>query len=616
MKKRWIIVIALGLILSSFRNLIHTLPTDESTLFSGSGNCEMCHTGQSGVLVNASGRDVSPLYHWQSSMMANAAKDPYWQAKVSSEVEKNPHLQTIIEDKCVTCHAPMGRTEAVYHGAENYGFEEATNDALSLDGVSCTLCHQIDAGNLGEPESFSGHYVITDGAQIFGPYEDPFTTSMVNNTGYTPVHSEHVKSAALCATCHTLITPYVDEEGEISGYFPEQMPYYEWLNSSYPKDEKTCQTCHMPAVNESLVIASRPPWLETTRNPIFDHHFVGGNTVMVQLLKSNANELGVTSALNNLDTTLFYASRNLEQNTLDISSVSSYKNGEIAIEVEIVNKTGHKLPTGFPSRRMWIHFTAKDQNGDVVFESGKYDRAGVILTQVGMEPHHDTIARENEVQIYEAVMGNTSGQPTTVLLEAAQYLKDNRLPPSGFHSNQSYDSLIAITGKAKMDVNFNTDDDGIEGTGSDRVIYTFPFEGDALSYEVEVCYQSIKPEFSDHIAASETDHSQRFTQIFDDESLPKVKVLTIINEEVTIASVYEVEDLEWKLYPNPAQNDVTITGPVTWPLHYHLFAVNGILIDQGESIHDLIAFRNQVPGSYVLRVENTTQSKTFKMILE
>ena len=96
-----------------------SLPSDISTLFSGSGNCSMCHSAEGATFVSLSGEDISPVSTWRSTMMAHAAKDPLWQAKVTAEVAENPHLQPVIEDKCITCHAPMGRTESIYHGSDH-----------------------------------------------------------------------------------------------------------------------------------------------------------------------------------------------------------------------------------------------------------------------------------------------------------------------------------------------------------------------------------------------------------------------------------------------------------------------------------------------------------------
>ncbi len=111
--------------------------------------------------------------------MANAAKDPFWRAKVSAEIAANPGLQAAIEDQCTTCHAPMGRTDALSNGATEYTIAEMEQDPLALDGVSCTVCHQIQPGNLGTEASFSGGFQIEDGQTIFGPFENPLGWPML-----------------------------------------------------------------------------------------------------------------------------------------------------------------------------------------------------------------------------------------------------------------------------------------------------------------------------------------------------------------------------------------------------------------------------------------------------
>ena len=207
-------------VICDFNSLVFAqqLPTATSNLFSGSGNCALCHSAGNGAFITQSNTDISPITLWRSTMMSNAAKDPLWQAKVKAEVEENPALQSIIEDKCLTCHAPMGRTEAIYNGASHFSFSEAMNDELSMDGVSCTLCHQIQAGNFGI-ESFSGKYQISNVHEIFGPYQSPLSMPMFNAVGFTPVFSDHVHSSELCATCHTLFTPYLDNEGADCRHF-------------------------------------------------------------------------------------------------------------------------------------------------------------------------------------------------------------------------------------------------------------------------------------------------------------------------------------------------------------------------------------------------------------
>ena len=128
-----------------------------STHFSGSGNCALCHNG----LTDTTGHEVSIETDWSTSMMANSTRDPFWRAKVSSEILRNPLFKAVLDDKCSRCHAPMANVEAKYEGSNVELFGEGFLNPLNayynhaLEGVSCTLCHQIDDnGTLGTEDGF------------------------------------------------------------------------------------------------------------------------------------------------------------------------------------------------------------------------------------------------------------------------------------------------------------------------------------------------------------------------------------------------------------------------------------------------------------------------------
>jgi hypothetical protein len=44
----------------------------------------------------------------------------------------------------------------------------------------------------------------------------------------------------------------------------------------------------------------------------------------------------------------------------------------------VTNAGGHKLPTAYPSRRLWIQLTVHNAAGAVVFESGRFNNNGAI----------------------------------------------------------------------------------------------------------------------------------------------------------------------------------------------------------------------------------------------
>jgi nitrate/TMAO reductase-like tetraheme cytochrome c subunit len=451
--------------------------------------------------------------HWRSTMMANAAKDPLWLAKVSSEVARNPKLQQVIETKCATCHMPMAWTQASANGQNQSIFEDGFLDpgaklhAAAMDGVSCSLCHQIMDKGLGTQESFSGKFRIdteksAPDRKIFGPYREPVAGPMQTSIGYTPVYGPQTNDSALCATCHTLFTPYVDAAGNVAGEFPEQTPYLEWKHSDFGVSAeerydigenqgsgRICQECHMPHSKAGKVkIAKWAPPSVKEKDHFSQHHFVGGNVFMLNVLQDNSTELGLTASTAKLEDTKQRTLRQLQNDSADLSIVDAQVHGkELVATVQVENLVGHKFPTGFPSRNLWLHLTVFDANDQVVFESGKPRADGRISgnnadeQEKSFEPHYDVINAPAQVQIYETIMANTDGAVTYTLLRAAGYLKDNRLLPKGFDKNTA-GAEIGVYGVAKGDGNFVG--------GADQVTYkvalgnhTGPFRvGVALLY--------------------------------------------------------------------------------------------------------------------------------------
>jgi hypothetical protein len=481
-----------------------------STLFSGSANCAVCHDQWGRGLTDKQGRDVSIVVDWRATMMAHSFKDPLWRAVMETEVEEQPKLKGFIENKCQTCHAPMAFTQARHDGVPEISLEKAKSMPLAADGVSCTVCHQIQAGNLGLATSFTGHFEIKGTREIFGPYDDVFTGPMQNHVNYTPKLGTHVQDSKLCATCHTLFTPILDADGRVTGQFPEQVPYLEWRNSDYAERGKHCQDCHMPRLDEPIKISSRPPWLKP-REPFWRHQFVGGNAFMLSLLKDHAAALQSNADPAQFEQTIAQTRRQLEKAAT--VAVEGRREGDaLSLRVAVENLTGHKFPTGHPYRRAWLHVTARDAARRVVFESGATDKDGRIRDGAGDTGlHHDVITRAEQVQIYEAVMGNQDGQSTRSLLRAATYLKDNRLPPHGFRPDGPEYAQTAIRGAAAQDPNFNEG-----GSGRDEVTYRIDL-GSAvgrLVVEVELLYQSVPPEAVVRLLKGRGPAAKEFTRLY------------------------------------------------------------------------------------------------------
>jgi len=485
------------------------LPSSTSSLFSASGNCVFCHDQWGGALTDQQGRSVSITADWSGTMMAHAFKDPLWRAVMEVETVQNPGLKGFIENKCQTCHAPMARTQHHKDKGTPYAYAQGKKSQLAADGVSCTLCHQIQPDKLGHPDSFTGQYVIKGKRQIFGPYPDVFTMPMQHHVDYTPQFGAQVQNSALCATCHTLYTPILDAANKPVGQFPEQVPYLEWQASDHARAGKHCQDCHMPRLEEAIRISARPPWLDP-RKPFWRHQFVGGNAFMVQLLAGREQALQPHADEERLAVTAEMAREQLRR-AAELKVDGRREKQTLTLDVDVINRAGHKFPTGHPYRRAWLHVQVRDQDGKVLFESGATDASGRLsVLPNNLAPHFDEISRPDQVQIYEAAMVDGTGERTYALLRAVAYLKDNRIPPQGFAVEDTA-SDIAIRGEAVRDVNFNAG-----GNGRDRVVYRIdlgPAEG-TVTATVDLFYQSVPPEAVERLAAYQTPEARRFTKLY------------------------------------------------------------------------------------------------------
>ena len=536
------------------------LPNFNTSMFTASGNCAMCHTGTATVLTH-NGVDVSPPTHWRSTMMANSSKDPLWQAMVSEETHEFPAMKDAIENICTRCHAPMGNTQAKHDGIPAYTLDIMRNDPLGKDGISCTLCHQVDPANLGMTQSYSGNYKIDTTRIIYGPYQNPFSTPMIQFVNMQSLYSPHVNNSELCATCHTLFTPYFDYNNQQAGIFPEQTPYLEWKNSIYSSSGVECQTCHMPSISDSLDISSIPAWHTATHAPFFKHEFVGANKMMLRMLQNNIDSLGVTAGPDHFDSTLARTTKMLSR-TAQIEISAQPNNDSLDIKVVTTNLSGHKLPSGIPIRRMWLHLKVTNSTGQTVFESGEWGSDGEITGIDSVyEPHHDIIRNADRTQIYEGVLVDVNGEVTNTLLRAASYIKDNRLPPKGFvASHASYDS-ISIEGVGE-DPNFNYNG-SIEGSGSDMVTYRIkPTENGDLTITAELCYQTLKPHISSRLATLPTLEAERLTRMHSGQHKdPEIitaaaTVFTVTSNRDESIQTSAIEKLS--VHSNPARDKMII----------------------------------------------------------
>ncbi|MCF8258905.1 MAG: T9SS type A sorting domain-containing protein [Flavobacteriales bacterium] len=551
--------------LDFFRGNGMALPLADNGFFKTAGHCDGCHgTDPLGIAsVNSEGVDISPVENWRATMMANSARDPFWKAKVSHEVTVNPVHQSALENKCTSCHAPMGKFAYDHYNAGPYSMEILATDEVGQDGVSCLACHKMSDVNIGNTNSGNLHY--SNLAVAYGPFEKPFEPPMQEFVSMIPLYSPHINDAGLCAGCHTLLTESVDLSGNFTGStFVEQATYHEWLNSQFSVEgtEVTCQGCHMPRVSEPVILSANHNFLPP-RSPYGKHELVGGNTFMLKLMKQNREALNIPSNETHFDTVIARTERLLQQQTLDMElTMSGYAADTAFYEVKLTNRAGHKFPSGYPSRRAFIEFVMLKENGDTLFSSGAFqDNYEVQGQDSDYEPHYRTIRESHQVQIYEMVMGDVNGNVTTVLERAFAHLKDNRLAPRGFTTAHEVYDTTAIRGAALNDPDFNFD--GFEGSGTDRIGYHIALNGyeGTVTTRARVYYQPLPPKGMEEMFAQSTPEIDLFRPMY--ENADHTPVLVAQDSMVGIQIVTGVNgrdpNREWNVYPNP-----TADGHLRW----------------------------------------------------
>lgn len=496
-------------------------PCGRDEPFVSSETCSLCHSNHelATAMLSPTGEDASMYDLWGATMMAQAFRDPYWRAQVSREMASYPKEAKAIQALCLRCHAPAHSHAARLSGGSADSVATAAADPLAEDGVTCTVCHQIQPDDLGKPSTFSGRPVIRNEKEIFGPFREPVTGPMQMHTGYTPTHGPWIRKSALCGSCHTLYT------GEGDTRYLEQAPYLEWRNSVFTtevmtpkKSAQDCAECHMKELGTQRIARSPmgADFLIDPRAGVRSHGFVGGNAFMLDLMSINREELGIGVSSEALSKSARRTRAFLRTNTarLEIEK-ARLEDGEVRFEVAIENLCGHKFPSAYPSRRAWLEVQIR-RGREVLFHSGALDDDGRLVDVADARnlPHRDLVTKASEVPVYEVVPGDENGKPTTSLHAMRKSLKDNRLLPKGWKTDGPHAEETAPVG---------TNGDGDFVAGGDRVRYRIPIEGvegARLRVLVWLRYQTIPPHWVQGLRSTDTPEAKAFIRMYDELTKP------------------------------------------------------------------------------------------------
>jgi hypothetical protein len=554
--------------------LDHVVPSPGGpTGFLTSSQCIGCHSASTENLAflfedpKKTPINLSPYTEWRASMMGLAGRDPIFHAQLEYEKALYPSQAEFFDNTCYRCHGVMGQRQIELdkkkpfeHGMvyELPNEPDGKYGSLARDGISCVACHQMSKEGLGKPETFTGEFKLEPFNIVNGPYEEVATLPMKNALGITPRYGEHIKSSALCGSCHTVVLPVFDTKGnpvkDKDGkpkQFYEQTTYPEWLNSIYQNEiqpvkqatVRTCQDCHMQTSFNDRPLIFRIANIEDNNFPYADHRapdkeitlrvrdkfsrhtLIGINQFGTMMFQQFPDILGIRTAdYMYADGTLglitaqssSYKLARQETAKIDVSDLRKTSNSfEATVRVE--NLAGHSLPSGVAFRRAFITFEALDKDGKVVWASGRTNSVGAIVRGTSDEvlpteffydpvtkkqifqPHHNIISDEGAVQIYEELMGNVHGKINTSFVGTDKHIKNNRLLPKGWRPNGPMAEVSGPHGEAERDPEYVTNDPA-GSSGSDTITYRVPLNDvtrGVVSVRAVLNYQAIPPYYLD-----------------------------------------------------------------------------------------------------------------------
>ncbi|WP_353571768.1 hypothetical protein [Candidatus Albibeggiatoa sp. nov. BB20] len=305
-----------------------------------SSNCLGCHGGLGGspfgvdMFVKTGsnygeGYNISEFGEWRWSPMGLAGRDPIFHAQLESEMaylerdgKEHPEQvvgslkanQAQLTNTCLSCHGAMGQRSLAmdaqrntdldpnfkleyFYLTETLGSRDTKPDnyayhkygELAREGISCNICHHIDAPNAEAIEAWNpperwlgekadkklayalfhhstGRFKMGDPDVLYGPFKNVAEKPMQHALGMTPEYNPYIKDSQMCGTCHTINLPDIGSTKDkhpiltqaatnplLSNYNHsiEQATFLEWQNSIFAQKGNTkfasCQDCHMPS---------------------------------------------------------------------------------------------------------------------------------------------------------------------------------------------------------------------------------------------------------------------------------------------------------------------------------------------------------------------------------
>lgn len=574
---------------------------DHQLVFAGA--CMGCHTDYE-EWHNDTG------YLWSGSMMAQSARDPIFYAALAIANQD----ASFAGEFCLRCHAPQG-----WQRGNSKDPSGGMLSGADFDGVSCSVCHRaVDPvyrpgespapdesilamlagqGNAAHtmlftdaqgnsrivPKNHNGSLALDPLDRRRGPY-----ALDVNPHGW--LQSGYHRDPALCSHCHDVSNPVYTRtsegayrlndmnaahpSGDKYAMFPIERTYSEWLMSDFGRvgpqllpdatdptrnrfggntpSVQTCQDCHMPrTVGHGAV----PGYGATQRDDLARHVFQGANSWVLRAVRDLYPD-----EKTRLDAGLVEDS--IARNHAMLAAASDLEavpeGGEV-LRTRVVNRSGHKLPTGYnEGRRMWVNVRFFSASGALLREHGHYDDALATLdgastkvyeAKAGLDAHAAGASGKPEGESFHFVLNNT-------------WLMDNRIPPVGFENARFASVQAAPVAYAYAD-----------GQHWDDTRFAIPPA--ARRAEVRVFHQTTTREYIEFLRDENRTnldgqvaydrwlaHGKSAPVLMDEVSMPVVACSTDFNGDGDYPTPLDLEDLLAAIANNDPAADINGDGVV------------------------------------------------------
>lgn len=222
------------------------------------------------------------------------------------------------------------------------------------------------------------------------------------------------------------------------------------------------------------------------RDDFARHTLVGLNVFLIKIAQQFPDFLGIRArdaGVDDVPPLVTTEQAMLDQaatKTATITAAPTWDGSTLTTDVTIDNLVGHRFPSGVSFRRAFVEFSVLDEAGNLMWASGKTDANGVIVDEdhrpiagelwwdkdcsgravpppiepslagtayqphfcdpsggggaQGTPPRCSAITKQSQAQIYQELVTNGENELTTSFLSIVHHLKDNRLQPHGFLS--------------------------------------------------------------------------------------------------------------------------------------------------------------------------------------